>query len=78
MARFYKRRDLKRKQEEAGKLLGKVLLGANGPNLSNKRKRLHSLEPGEREEVINAANHFHRHRSQHSSLGQRHMLPLIV
>ena len=41
-------------------------------------KRLRSLEPGEREEAINAAHQFNRHRNQHSSLGQSQMLPLIV
>ena len=48
---------------------GKVPVDANWPNLSNRLLRLHSSEPGETEEVINAADYFHLHRSQHSTLG---------
>ena len=63
MAIAFNSRNLKRKQGEAS---GKVPSDANGPNLPNKRKSLHSAEHKETIEVIKAANHFHRHRNQHS------------
>ena len=45
------------RQERAyQRAMGKVPLGANEPKLSNKQKRLHSAEPGETEEEIEAAN----------------------
>ena len=66
--------DLKRKQEDAGKLHEKCLWMHMGPIC---QKSLQSSEPGETEEGINAANPFHGHESQHSSLGLSQMLPLI-
>ena len=67
-----------KKTARSWKASGKVPLDVNGPNLSNKRKKVHSSEIGETEEVINAANHFHRQVSRHFSLGLSQMLPPIV
>ena len=62
MAIAFISRNLERKQREAS---GKVPSDANRPNLSNKRKSLHSAEHEETIEVIKAADHFHRHGNQH-------------
>ena len=51
-------RDLKRKQEEAGKLRERCLRMQMGLICQISEKKLHSSVPGEAEEVINAANHF--------------------
>ena len=69
------REKLERSYQKAS---GKVPLDANGPNLSNTRKSLHSVEPEETIQVIKAANHFYRHGSQHSSLVLSQMLPLPI
>ena len=60
------------------KASGKVPFDATGPNLSNNGKCciVRSLE--KQKGVMKAADHFHRHRSQYSSLGESHMLPVIV